>query len=207
VQGLEERIELSVGVANFYQQYDKHELTSLDTHRWAGILSDSHGWKKQVEAQYMASPCLPCIADVSASQRLMLRRSDRLREGGDNMSTPTINPTFARALAPVLRGCTVVVSWCSSARAIVTPLASKMLPVGEKWLEVISCLCSRFRRLCTVYPNLKSWLGNCQHSAENSGTRPQKKCLQSAESQNITRQKEQRKCQAPHGDGYAIGEG
>jgi len=88
VQGLEERIELSVGVANFYQQYDKHELTSLDTHRWAGILSDSHGWKKQVEAQYKA----PYIADVSASQGPMLRRSDRLREEDDNMS-PAISKT------------------------------------------------------------------------------------------------------------------
>jgi hypothetical protein len=88
VQGLEERIELSVGVANFYQQYDKHELTSLDTHRWAGILSDSHGWKKQVEAQYKAS----YIADVSASQRSMLRRSDRLCEEDDNMS-PAISKT------------------------------------------------------------------------------------------------------------------
>ena len=207
MQGLEERIELSVGVANFYQQYDKHELTSLDTHRWAGILSDSHGWKKQVEAEYKASPCLPYIADVSASKRLMLRRSDRLREGGDNMSTPTINPTFSRALAPVLRGCTAVASWCSSARAIVTPLVSTMLPVGEKWLEVVGCLCSRLRRLCTAYLNLKSGLGNCQRSAENSGIRPKKKCLQSAESQNIARQEEQTKCQAPYGDGYAIGEG
>jgi hypothetical protein len=88
VQGLEDRIELSVGVANFYQQYDKHELTSLDTHRWAGILSDSHGWKKQVEAQYKS----PYIADVPVSERPMLRRSDILREEDDNLP-PAISKT------------------------------------------------------------------------------------------------------------------